>query len=162
MRLTVSALAIVAAATLLASCAGNSSSQGQSQNAATAQGGQFSGVALPEGYSLDNDRSLALGAGDRWIGRISFTSSISPNDMFDFYRREMPKYGWVEGAVVRGESSLITFTSAATSRVAVVQITSRTLGGARVEMVVSPQTDSADAPPMPGPRPGGVTSQPLH
>ena len=164
MRLTVTMLALALVAALASGCTGNSSPPGQSQGAATAQGGQFSGVALPEGYSLDNDRSIALGAGDRWVGRISFTSGTSPNEMFDFYRREMPKYGWVEGTVVRGQSNLITFTSPATSRVAVVQITSLTLGGSRVEMVVSPQSENgAEAPPMPGTSPPGtVTSQPLH
>jgi hypothetical protein len=162
MRLPTSLLAIISAGILLAACADNSAPPG-GQNSSAPQSGQFTGVALPEGYSLDNDRSLALGAGDKWIGRISFTSGMSTNDMFDFYRREMPKYGWVEGTVVRGESSLITFTSSATSRVAVVQITGRTLGGAHVDLVVSPQTDAAsDSGAMPAGHPGAVTAQPLH
>jgi hypothetical protein len=145
----------------------------------TGQGGQFTGVALPSSYSLDSGKSLALGVGERWIGRIVFTSGTSSGDMFDFYRSEMPKYGWTEGAVVRAETSILTFNSPSTNRTAVVQISSRTLGGAYVEMVVSPNgsTDIGSATTQgsgngvgarsvpvakPAARPPGVSVQPLQ
>ena len=133
------ALAFVAAS-LFSACSTSPSSVGAPGAPApgTAQGEQFAGVALPSSYTLDTGRSLALGVGDRWIGRLAFTSGTSSNDMFDFYRSEMPKFGWAEGAVVRAETSILTFNSPSTNRTAVVQITSRTLGGAYDEMVVSP------------------------
>jgi hypothetical protein len=159
---------VVGAVLLLAACAGGTGAGGSSDTAtaSASQNAQFTGVALPPGYSLDGGRSLALGVGDRWIGRIVFTSGMSTSDMFDFYLREMPKFGWVEGAVVRAETSLLTFTSSATARIAVVQITGRTLGGSSVEMVVSPQTDAAagasSSMPAPASRPAPVSTQPLQ
>jgi hypothetical protein len=165
----------------LAGCANGSDSAGASGSPApgTSQGGQFAGIALPSSYSLDSGKSLALGVGERWIGRIVFTSGTSSGDMFDFYRSEMPKYGWSEGAVVRAETSILTFNSLATNRTAVVQISSRTLGGAYVEMVVSPNgagdagsnttqgfgNDASTRPvpvAKPAAHPPGVSVQPLQ
>ncbi|HLI10377.1 MAG TPA: hypothetical protein VKY65_02150 [Alphaproteobacteria bacterium] len=164
--------ALVLAVLVLASVAACSGGSGGSTTApagGAAQSQQFTGVALPADYSVDANRSLALGAGDRWIGRIAFTSGMSSDEVFDFYRREMPKYGWSEGAVVRSATSLLTFTSPATSRIAVVQITSRTLGGAAVEMVVSPASDTSEAMGAPSSNGGravsgrpSVTSQSLQ
>lgn len=171
MRVT-NTITILAAATafMLSAC---SSSGSDSAVPGTPQSSQFTGVALPTGYSLDGDRSLALGVGDHWMGRLSFTNGMSIDEAFDFYRREMPKFGWAGGAVVRSETSLLTFTSPSTNRVAVVQITGRTFGGSRVEMVVSPMTGSDSgstavstpapyATPAPAPSPGSVSVQPLR
>ncbi|HYB10535.1 MAG TPA: hypothetical protein VEJ16_12775 [Alphaproteobacteria bacterium] len=138
-------IASASASLWLAGCANGSDSAGTPSTSVSgaAQGGQFAGVALPSSYTLDSGKSLALGVGERWIGRIVFTSSTSSRDMFDFYRSEMPKFGWNEGAVVQSETSILTFDSPATERTAIVQISSRTLGGAYVEMVVSPTASSA-------------------
>ncbi|TAL04050.1 MAG: hypothetical protein EPO08_02505, partial [Rhodospirillaceae bacterium] len=48
------------------------------------------GTALPPGYKIDSGRTLILGADDKWTGRVSYTSSMSADDVFDFLRREMP------------------------------------------------------------------------
>src|SRR3546814_5242445 len=85
---------------------------GSSANAdKNARGGptpQISGVALPEGYSLDSNRTIILGEGDRWIGRLSYSINSSADAMFDFVRGEMANHGWKEVAVVRAETSQLT------------------------------------------------------
>src|SRR3546814_14615117 len=76
------------------------------------QGGappQISGVALPEGYSLDSNRTIILGEGDRWIGRLSYRINSSADAMFDFIRGEMAKHGWKAVAVVRAETNQLPF-----------------------------------------------------
>jgi hypothetical protein len=62
--------------------------------------------------------------------------------MFDFVRREMANYGWTEVAVVRAETSQLTFLSSAGDRVASVLITRSTLYGSKVDMTVAPSTGS--------------------
>src|SRR5579875_3121737 len=114
--------ALVLAVLVLASVAACSGGSGGSTTApagGAAQSQQFTGVALPADYSVDANRSLALGAGDRWIGRIAFTSG--------------------------------------------------TLGGAAVEMVVSPASDTSEAMGAPSSNGGravsgrpSVTSQSLQ
>ena len=111
--------------------------------------GQISGIALPDGYSVDSSRTLILGEGDRWTGRLAYTINSKATDMFDFYRREMPGMGWTELSLVRGETSVINFSSASTSRVATVQISPRTLFGSRVDVVMAPQAGGGMAPAAP-------------
>lgn len=139
-----------ALAVVLASIAGCSSVWNSSANSQTADGSkpgsgpptQIAGVALPEGYSLDSNRTIVLGEGDRWIGRLSYSIASSADAMFDFVRREMANYGWTEVAVVRAETSQLTFLSGGGDRVASVLISRSTLYGSRVDMTVAPSTGS--------------------
>lgn len=124
-----------------------SGSSGAADNGA--RGGpppQISGVALPDGYSLDASRTIILGEGDRWIGRLSYSVNSSADDMFDFIRREMTNHGWAEVAVVRAETSHLTYLSGGGDRVASILIARSTLYGSKIDMTVSPAAGSGIAP----------------
>jgi hypothetical protein len=114
-----------------------------------------SGTALPPGYKIDDSRTLILGADERWTGRLSYTTSTSSDDVFDFLRHEMPNFGWAETGAMRSDTSMLTFASDSTGRVAMISIQhgGSFLGGStRVEMVVSPKdsaTTSAAVPARP-------------
>lgn len=141
------AFALAAALVGVAGCSSvlNSSAR-QSADGGRAGSGpttQIAGIALPEGYSLNSDRTIVLGEGDRWIGRLSYSVNSTADAMFDFVRREMANYGWTEVAVVRAETSQLTFLSAAGDRVASVLIVRSTLYGSRVDMTVAPSTGAA-------------------
>jgi len=129
----------------LAGC--NSMSLGGSTSSADGKSGggpppQISGIALPEGYSLNSDRTIILGEGDRWIGRLSYSINSSADAMFDFIRGEMANHGWKEVAVVRAETSQLTYLSGDGDRVASILITRSTLYGSRIDMTVSPSSGS--------------------
>lgn len=130
----------------------------QAMNLATGTGGktdtetrggpppQISGVALPEGYSLDAGRTIILGEGDRWIGRLSYSVNSSSDTMFDFIRREMANHGWAEVAVVRAETSQLTYLSGGGDRVASILIARSTIYGSKIDMTVSPAAGAGVAP----------------
>jgi hypothetical protein len=153
------ALALVAVLGSLGACsAWNSSASGSSSDAGKPGSGpptQIAGVALPDGYSLDSNRTIILGEGDRWIGRLSYSVNSSADAMFDFIRREMANYGWTEVAVVRAEASQLTYLSQGGDRVASILISRSTLYGSRVDMTVAPSTGSTvtSAPRAAGNRP---------
>jgi len=137
---------LAVAALLLAGCQGRSLTGGSTTAADTSTRSgppQVAGIALPDGYSLDTGRTIILGEGDRWIGRLSYSINSSANDMFDFVRREMLNYGWSEIAVVRSEISQLTYMSSAGDRVASVLITPSSLYGSKVDMTVSPAAGGA-------------------
>jgi hypothetical protein len=120
-----------------------------------------SGTALPAGYHIDTNRSLILGGGDTWTGRLSYTATGSADEVFDFLRREMPNFGWVELNAVRSDVNLLTFASEATGRIATIQVDrGNVLGGTRVEMVVSPGRLPATRPTAPPPRSRTPTAKP--
>lgn len=116
----------------------NGTTSTPTENSARSAPPQVAGIALPEGYSLDTNRTIVLGEGDRWIGRLSYSINSSADQMFDFIRREMTNYGWTEVAVVRSEVSQLTYLSNGGDRVASILITRSTLYGSKIDMTVSP------------------------
>ena len=125
---------------------------------------QFPDLAVPAGAKMDVERSLVLGARDNWIGRLSINSSGSTSDAYDFFLREMPKFGWQEITSVRSEVSILTYSRS--NRVATIQIRSKTLGGAAVDITVSPQgrapAESASGNEMPASPAVAVESVPVR
>lgn len=107
---------------------------------------QFTDIPIPNGARMDLDRTLVLGPRDSWLGRLAFTSSASPNDVFEFYAREMPRFNWTGITAVRAATSVLSYNR--DERVATVQISRTTLGGSDVMVTISPR----------GSMGGGVTS----
>ena len=101
--------------------------------------GTFPDIALPAGTSIDLDRSLVLGTGREWVGRLAFTASGNLAAAYDFFRAEMPRLGWTEMTSLRGATSLLVFQQGA--RVVSVQISARSfaLSGVAVELVMAPR-----------------------
>jgi hypothetical protein len=89
---------------------------------------------------MDLDRTLVLGPRENWIGRLVFTSAAGPNDLFEFYNRELPRFGWTGVTAVRAATSVLSYTRG--DRVATVQISRTTLGGSEVLVTISPRSGS--------------------
>lgn len=99
--------------------------------------GQFNDIPIPEGSTMDMDRTLILGAQERWIGRLSLSTSQSAPATFDTFQSQMPKFGWAEVSAVRSETSVLTFSQG--ERVATIQIARTTFGGANVDITMTPR-----------------------
>lgn len=99
--------------------------------------GRFTDIPIPEGAAMDTERSLILGTGGNWLGRIALKAEGNVGEVFDFYRREMPRFGWSEITVVRAGTSVLTYENG--GRVATVQISENTLGGSELDLTVSPR-----------------------
>ena len=172
--------AIVVCSAALAACGsltGSSpSSPGSGSTSSTSGSGthgkvgfaQFSDIAVPSGATMDVDRTLVLGARDAWIGRLALSTPDNSTETYDFFLREMPKFGWQEITTVRSEVSVLTY--ARGNRIATVQIMPRTLGGAKVDITVSPRGRPGSSPgasggassAMPSNSPATVSSTPLR
>ncbi|MGE0651243.1 MAG: hypothetical protein AB7P12_05780 [Alphaproteobacteria bacterium] len=139
---------------VLAACAPTADLKATQSGSGAARAGptlaQFSDIPIPRGAAMDLERSLIFGPGDGWIGRLVYTTSLSTQDAFDFYGREMSAFGWQEITRVRARINIMTYVRGA--RAATIQIEHRTLGGAEVNVTVSPQ---AQQPPAAGTAPTG-------
>jgi hypothetical protein len=115
----------------------------------------IAGTALPAGYNIDSNRSLILGSGESWTGRLSYTATGSADEVFDFLRHEMPNFGWTELNAVRSDINLLTYEHDATGRIATIRIERVTvLQSTRVDMIVAPRNTpvvARPAPPKPHP-----------
>lgn len=144
-RLTV---ALVAALLLLGGCSWFGHGDGDSGDATRNKLAQVTDVPLPSGYDVDNGNTIIFGEGERLSGRLVYSINSSPDDMFEFFRREMPKLGWAEISVFRAAKSVMTYSRG--NRVATIQVSARTLYGAHIEMVIAPTTGGGGAPPTSG------------
>ncbi|MGE0272584.1 MAG: hypothetical protein AB7M05_19360 [Alphaproteobacteria bacterium] len=145
--LTARRAAIVAAVIIVAALAtactrstavSSTTPEAKKSGAATPTGfGQFNDIPIPEGSTMDMDRSLILGAQERWIGRLSLSTSQSAPATFDTFQSQMPKFGWTEVSAVRSETSVLTFSQG--ERVATIQIARTTFGGSTVDITMTPR-----------------------
>ena len=106
---------------------------------------RFPDMPMPVKADLDMGKTLVFGTNDAWIGRLVVKSPHGTNDMFDFYKQEMPGFDWQEITSVRSATSVMTYTRG--ERVATIQIDGRTLKGANVTITVSPRGAQEFPPP---------------
>lgn len=97
---------------------------------------QLTDVPMPARATINLGRTLILGAEDGWIGRIALSTRTAMNDMYDFYEREMPRFGWRKLTSVRAGTSVLTYTR--DKRVATIALQGATLGGSTIDFTVSP------------------------
>ena len=100
-------------------------------------------VPIPNGARLDVDKSLLLGGGNYWTGRLVIAISESPGDAFARYLTEMPQFGWKHITSVQSDISILSF--ALDSRIANIQIEGRTLGGSILTIVMSPRAEISES-----------------
>ena len=109
---------------------------------------QVADVPVPADSAVDLERSIILGDRDNWSGRLAISSSYTVNEMFDFYRQQMPRFGWTELSVVRAANSVLTYMR--DNRIATVQITGARMDSARIDFIVSPRGGMPAGTPPPG------------
>jgi hypothetical protein len=131
---------------------------------------RFTDVPMPANATVDLNNLFVMGNDGAWFGRLVMSPSSSVADMYEFYRREMPRFGWQEVSNIRSATSVLVYQQA--ERVATIQILpSGTLtSSSRIEFSMTPRAaaprQGSEAPtarpaPLPAvPRPG-VDSAPL-
>ena len=106
----------------------------------------FNQMPLPKDARISPDKSLILGEGDNWAGRIELSSSMEPLEASAFFTTEYPKHNWQLISSTKAKLSILVFTSS--TRTLTLQITE---GGplaakSMIVMTVAPkvqnQTDS--------------------
>ena len=121
---------------------------------------QFPDIPMPSGAKMATDRTLIVGSPNLWYGQLVMSLSHDANSMFDFYKQELPKFGWNEITSVRAPVSLLTYGRG--ERVIVVQIKSSTILGSEIMVTVSPRESSPPMGAPTGPAPGGLSPAPVQ
>ncbi len=71
----------------------------------------FNQMPLPKDARISSDKSLILGEGDNWAGRIELSSSMEPLEASAFFIAEYPKHGWQLISSTKAKLSIIVFSS---------------------------------------------------
>jgi len=95
-------------------------------------------LQLPTGARIINERTLILGAGDSWVGRITMEIGKDTNTAYSFFLDQYPRQGWTLVSAVRGANSLIVFNKQ--DRNATIEIRDGSLAvGATAVLTVTPR-----------------------
>ena len=96
---------------------------------------QFDDIPIPSGSSLNQEDSIIISKNSGWLGRLVFDTSKKQLWVFDFFRNELPKFGWKKLSEIRAQSSLLNYTNE--NRITSIQIDSNTLFGSKVHITVT-------------------------
>jgi len=140
-----SSFAILAAAIFVALTAGCSNqsliqSPKGSAGADTARFEPISDIPIPTGSTLDNDKSLILSNEREWTGRLVMSAGPSMPQLFAYYMKQMPSFGWQPVASIMGETSVLTYVQG--QRAATVQIKPAMIQGSTVTVTMAPRHSS--------------------
>ena len=81
----------------------------------------FNQMPLPKEARISPDKSLILGEGDNWAGRIELSSSMEPLEASAFFTREYPKHNWQLISSTKAKLSILVFTGS--TRALTIEIT---------------------------------------
>ena len=106
----------------------------------------FNQMPLPKDARISPDKSLILGEGDNWAGRIELSSSMEPLEASAFFITEYPKHNWQLISSTKAKLSILVFTSS--SRTLTLEITE---GGplaakSMIVMTVAPKVQNQASP----------------
>ena len=71
----------------------------------------FNQMPLPKDAHISPEKSLILGEGDNWAGRIELSSSMEPLEASTFFTTEYSKHGWQLISSTKAKLSILVFTS---------------------------------------------------
>ena len=71
----------------------------------------FNQMPLPKDARISPEKSLILGEGDNWAGRIELSSSMESLGASAFFVSEYPKNGWQLVSSTKAKLSILVFTS---------------------------------------------------
>lgn len=89
------------------------------------------------GTTIDTDRTLVLGSGERWMGRMALKSNLKTTQAYQYYLDQMPAFGWESITAVQGKTSVLTWVRG--ERAATVEIGAGALSGSSIDITVGPR-----------------------
>lgn len=154
---TLKPLTVLCATSLLMACASvdmaspGKDGAGPSEPSAKQLAGD---MPIPPGATIRPQDTLVMGAGNRWMGRISLTVPGEPQNVFAYYRDGLPGAGWSLTSSSYSKLSFLTFLKA--DRVATIQMQASNFGSNEVTITVTPAVAPAPSPLSPAGRPAGT------
>ena len=98
---------------------------------------QMPDLPIPPGSTMNIERTFIVGSAGSWYGQTVVETPGGGNTTFDFFKQELPGYGWQELSSVRARTSILTYTRE--MRVLAIQLTEVLPGHTEVMVTVSPR-----------------------
>ncbi len=104
---------------------------------------RFTDIPVPPNNTVDLERTVMVGGEADWLGRVLLSTPMETAAVWEFYRREMPRYGWHEIAAHWRPTNSVLFYQL-NNRVATIELGSRA-GITQIEFWMNPR-NSINAP----------------
>ena len=101
---------------------------------------QFDDIPIPIGSTLDQKNSIIISKKEAWLGRLTVESNKSQLEVFDFFRNELPKFGWKKLSEISSDTSILNYQNQ--SRLALIQIKENLIYGSNVMVTVTELEES--------------------
>ena len=106
----------------------------------------FNQMPLPKDARISPDKSIILGEGDNWAGRIELSSGMETLEASSFFIKEYPKHGWQLISSTKAKLSILVFSGS--TRTLTLEITE---GGplaakSMIVMTVAPKVQNQTTP----------------
>ncbi len=98
---------------------------------------RFPDIPVPTNAKMDTKRTLVFGSNESWYGQLGLNAKHDSDTIFDFYKQELPGFGWEEITSVRAPVSVLTYMRG--ERIASIQIEKANITGSSVTFTVSPR-----------------------
>ena len=96
---------------------------------------EFDDLPIPLNSKLDKEKSIIFSKKDGWYGRLTFNTSEKQINVYDFFRNELPKFGWKKLSEISSETSILNYQNQ--SRLALIQIKENLIYGSNVMVTVT-------------------------
>ena len=100
---------------------------------------QFDDIPIPVNSKLQREESIIISRKIGWSGRLVFETTEDQIEVFDFFRNELPKFGWKKLSEVRSGYSILNYTNE--ERLASIQIFPNAFIGSTVSITVTETGD---------------------
>ena len=106
----------------------------------------FNQMPLPKDARISPDKSLILGEGDNWAGRIELSSSMEPLEASAFFTTEYPKHNWQLISSTKAKLSILVFTSSARTLTLEITESGPLAAKSMIVMTVAPKVQNQATP----------------
>ena len=96
---------------------------------------EFDDLPIPLNSKLDKEKSIIFSKKNGWYGRLTFNTSEKQINVYDFFRNELPKFGWKKLSEISAETSILNYQNQA--RLALIQIKENIIYGSNVMVTVT-------------------------
>ena len=93
-------------------------------------------IPMPPDAKADADKTLIMGQGEAWTGRLVMTTSLSSAEACTFFQERMDGSGWRLISATQAKTSILTFLRG--DRVASIPIEGRWFTGSSIMVMVAP------------------------
>jgi hypothetical protein len=106
----------------------------------------FNQMPLPKDAHISPEKSMILGEGDNWAGRIELSSSMSILEVSSYFTAEYPKFNWVLISSTKSKTAVVVFANSSRTLTIEVSEGSALSSKSMIVMTVAPRVLGREVP----------------